>query len=80
MNQSVMFWHGLLRNGRSTVLFCRSRSPIANLLFQMCLGCGNIFREEILDGALAERDFPNVRTTTRRQMGGLQSRSVIFSW
>jgi hypothetical protein len=57
MNQSLTFWHVLLRQSKPTVLFCRERSPIANLLFQMCMR-GNILSDRFLDGDFIERDFP----------------------
>ncbi len=57
MNQSWTFWHFLLRMYKPTVLFCRERSPVANVLFQMCMR-GNILTEQFLDGNFMERDFP----------------------
>ena len=57
MNQSWTFWHFLLRRQNSTLLVCRNRSPVANLLFQMCMFGGNILTEQFLAGNFQESDL-----------------------
>jgi len=57
MNQSWVLWQRLIRYKKPTVLFCRNSSPVANVIFQMCMS-GNILSEAFLDGNFEERDFP----------------------
>jgi len=57
LNQQWRFWHFLIRRQKPTLVFCRSRSPLANLIFLMSM-TGSTFTEQLLDGNLSERDFP----------------------
>lgn len=57
MNHSCTFWLRLVRYHRPTVLFCRTRSPVANVLFHLCMR-GNILTEAFLAGEMRERDYP----------------------
>jgi hypothetical protein len=57
LNQMWMFWRFLMRSQKPTVLFCRSHTPVANMLFLMCMR-GSTFSEQLLEGDVKERDFP----------------------
>ena len=57
MNQSWTFWRFLMGRQNKTLLVCRNRSPVANMLFKMCMS-GNILTEKFLEGDFQESDFP----------------------
>jgi len=57
LNQMWTFWRFVMRSQKPTLLFCRSRSPAANMLFLMCMR-GSTLSEQLLEGDLKERDFP----------------------
>ena len=56
MNQAVAFWRLLERDRQNLILFCRQRSPVANLLSLLIRG--SRFNEEFLNGYFLESDFP----------------------
>jgi hypothetical protein len=56
MNQSVAFWKMLERMDNNIVMFCRNRSPVANIIFQMVRG--SRLTEDFLNGYICESDFP----------------------
>ena len=56
MNQSVVFWRMLDRKEDNIIMFCRERSPIANVIFQMVRG--SRLSEDFLNGYVCESDFP----------------------
>ncbi|MEI8288246.1 MAG: hypothetical protein WCH99_02135 [Verrucomicrobiota bacterium] len=56
MNQSVAFWRLLDREQDNIIMFCRERSPVANLFFQMVRG--SRLSEDFLNGYICESDFP----------------------
>jgi len=56
MNQAVAFWRLLEWDRQNLILFCRNRSPVANLLSLMIRG--SRFNEDFLNGYFLESDFP----------------------
>lgn len=56
MNQSAAFWQLLEIHQQRIVLFCRNRSPVANIIFHMCRG-GSRFNEDFINGYIPEVDF-----------------------
>jgi len=71
-NQMVAFWH-LIEEGHKIIVFCKDRSPVAQMLFMMTQG-GSRFTADFVNGNLNEPDFPFLTMTA----GILAKSSVRF--
>ena len=56
MNQSVAFWRLMESKQANLIMFCKERSPVANIIFQMVRG--SRLSEDFLNGYFLESDFP----------------------
>ena len=61
MNQSAIFWNLLTRTRDRVLMFCRNRSPVANLVFQVVRG--SRLNEDFLNGYLDDSYFPIMNTS-----------------